>query len=82
MLTGRNAITQPGAQISSLALSLELRLKQPVIDETGLAGWYRIRFDYQRDRPELLPDAVRKDLGLTIQPARRSIEFLTVSKAQ
>jgi uncharacterized protein (TIGR03435 family) len=80
MFSNRNSMTLPGAQISGVAQLLEMYLRRPVIDETGLAGWYRIRFSFQRDKPELLPDTIHNDLGLTIQSVRRSIEFLTVSK--
>jgi uncharacterized protein (TIGR03435 family) len=82
MMSSKSSILLPGAQVASLIVSLEIRLQRPVIDETGLTGWYRMRFSFQRDKPELLPDAVRTDLGLTIQPGRRQIEFLVVSNVQ
>jgi uncharacterized protein (TIGR03435 family) len=82
MFSNRNSITLPGATISSVAEVIERRLQRPVIDETGLTGWYRIRLSFQRDKPELLLDSVRQDLGLTIQPERRPIEFLTVNRVQ
>jgi hypothetical protein len=50
-----------------------------VVNETGLGGWYCMTLNCPYDKPELLPEAVRNGLGLTIEPARRPAEFLVVT---
>lgn len=78
MGTGSLRVTGP---MMALASSIEGVLRKPVFDETGLAGMYEFKLAWQPGVPASLEEAVVK-LGLKLEPARRPIEFLVVTKAQ
>jgi uncharacterized protein (TIGR03435 family) len=80
--SSRSSYRLPGGQVSSLAYGLESRLKRPVFDETGLNGWYDIRIKWDAAQPESIVEAVRTQLGLTVETARRKVEYLVVGPAQ
>jgi uncharacterized protein (TIGR03435 family) len=43
-----NEMHANGYQMSALAQSLSLALKSPVVDRTGLTGWYEVRMTYDQ----------------------------------
>jgi uncharacterized protein (TIGR03435 family) len=75
---GNGQLKVIGGPIESLAHLLSGAVHKPVIDETGLPGKYDIILKYDSKAPESAMDAVREQLGLTIEPARRPVEFLIV----
>ncbi len=67
-----------GGSMSQLASILESELHRIVLDEAHLTGKYDIQFKYDNSEPAGLLGAIRKETGLTIEPARRLVEFLVV----
>jgi uncharacterized protein (TIGR03435 family) len=66
--------------MSKLVEFLENALQVPVIDRTGLTGYFDIFVTWD-STPEGLKKAVLKQLGLELVPGRESVEFLVVEKA-
>lgn len=67
--------------LGSLAGTLEYSVGKPVVDETAIGGRYDLSLTYDSHAQQGLLEAVRK-IGLGVEPARRPIEFLVVTKAQ
>ena len=76
----------------SLALLLSRQLKQPVIDLTGLAGFYDVHLEWASDDPSAaptndaapLPDiyqAVEEQLGLHLESKKTPIEIIMIDRA-
>jgi hypothetical protein len=66
--------------MTDVARALWMSLEKPVVDETGLKGEYEFDLEWKSgDRAEL--DALLAAQGLSLVPARRTIEFLRVSPA-
>jgi len=63
-----------------IAQMLEGTIKKPVVDETGITGKYDIQFRYEKPDPEGAIEAMRK-AGFKLEPARRTIEYLMVTRA-
>ena len=74
-----------------LAGVLRLSVDRPVVDQTSLAGSYRVRMTYDRDsarrRPDVpVPDdagpsvfvALPEQLGLKLEPSRTPVDFLVI----
>jgi uncharacterized protein (TIGR03435 family) len=59
---------------------LERPLGAPVLDETKLAGSYKIKLTHEEGSAASLIQAVEK-LGLRLMKERRPVEFLVVRKA-
>jgi len=70
-------LTLRNAGMAELASALEDGL--PVLDETELAGKFDLEIAWTSG--ESIRDAVTKQLGLHLQPARRPVEFLVVTQA-
>jgi uncharacterized protein (TIGR03435 family) len=76
-----------GAHLSSLIDKLQKSLRQPVIDDTGLAGVYDFKLDFagtQFEPPsnEALEQALLDQLGLELVPSREPMEMLVVEKVK
>jgi uncharacterized protein (TIGR03435 family) len=78
---GKGDVQLKAMTIRSLASMLEKPIGRPVFDETGLTAKYDVNLTFDADNPQTLVDALRK-LGFRVEPARRSIEFLVVTKAE
>ena len=67
--------------LSEVAHALWMSLDKPVVDETGLKGEYDFDMEWKPgDRAAL--DALLAAQGMSLVPARRTIEFLRVSPAK
>lgn len=77
--TGNRKLQMTNGGMADLARAIESVVQKPVMDETHLAGRYDLTLEYEDG--ERLLNAVR-NLGLQIEPSRRPIEFLVVTKAQ
>jgi len=67
--------------IGNLAAYLEMTLKQPVLDQTGLTGNYTYEIPGAAlGSPERLNAALLNQLGLELVPAREPVEMLVVEK--
>jgi uncharacterized protein (TIGR03435 family) len=67
------------APISSLAGSLTMSLRRPVYDETQLSGFFSCDLKWSGDDVQ---KAVKEQLGLELQSAKRSVEMLVVDHAE
>ncbi|MGO9095806.1 MAG: TIGR03435 family protein [Bryobacteraceae bacterium] len=65
----------------ALVQALESVAGRPVLDETGITGKYDFTLTYDTHDPQGAVAALRK-LGFKVEPARRPIEFLVVTKAE
>jgi uncharacterized protein (TIGR03435 family) len=64
----------------ALVQALESVAGRPVLDETGITGKFDFSLTYDVHDPQGAVAALRK-LGFKVEPARRPIEFLVVTKA-
>lgn len=83
---GRYGVTTKNLRLDGFVTSIEYKMKQPVLDETGLTGRYDLQIDWQPKAGESTQDAFRRalleQLGLELVPDRASIEELIVEKAK
>jgi uncharacterized protein (TIGR03435 family) len=69
-------LTLANSDVSLIAQFVEIAVKRPVVDETGLSGRYDIRVNAAADG---LVNALRSG-GFKIEPARRAIDYLVVER--
>lgn len=67
--------------ISILADALEMRLDEPVLDETGLKGGYDYELKFEAEDVEGMQSLLEKELGIRMIRAKRPVEFLIVEYA-
>jgi len=79
---GSTSMQMINASTASIANSIGAQLKKPVLDETGLTGRYDVELEWSDQTPEGLASAVREQLGLSLQRARKSVEFLVIEKSE
>jgi len=77
------AITGRRVSMSQLADELQLLMKQPVLDRTGLPGKYYFGFRYAGDQAvdsdaPSLPAALQENLGLKLEKGKGPVENLIV----
>lgn len=53
----------------------------PVVDESGLGGYYRFKLSWQANDPGSLERALRDELGLLVAEEYRDLEFLVIDAA-
>lgn len=75
---GFSSVNQP---ISTLASQLETLLKRPVLDKTRVDGSFDWELTCEDTDPQSIADAVSKQLGLRLIPAREPVEMLMVEKS-
>jgi uncharacterized protein (TIGR03435 family) len=68
------------ADFRLLVASLEEVLKLPVIDETKLQGKFDWDLVYDGQNPQSIVEAVRKEFGLELTLAKRSVEIILAEK--
>jgi uncharacterized protein (TIGR03435 family) len=89
---GRGRLFYDRRTMHSFALLLSRQLKQPVIDLTGLAGFYDVHLEWAPDDPSgpppsdaaPLPDiyqAVEEQLGLHLESKKTPIEIIMIDRA-
>jgi uncharacterized protein (TIGR03435 family) len=76
---GMGSLTGAG-EMSGAARTLSHILDRPVVDETGLAGTYKLNLAWTPGNQAEL-DKRLAGQGLLLSPARRSVEFLRVTPA-
>jgi uncharacterized protein (TIGR03435 family) len=94
--TGRMNLTGKGATIAQLILFLSAQLRQPIVDQTGLA----VRYDYFMDinayiteemrsqpgppaeAPSIVAQALQSQLGLRVDAKKTPLEVLVVDKIE
>jgi uncharacterized protein (TIGR03435 family) len=83
----RGQIICIGQPISSLTENLEVFLRMPVVDETGLTGKYNFDFKWfkngnQASDPNAMKQVLLDQLGLELVPTNMPIEMLVVEKVK
>ncbi len=73
---GRGHLRSAGLKMNGLARALEGKFSMPVLDETGLAGLYRVELAWAGGSSEALSVALKDQLGLLLVPASRSVDVL------
>jgi uncharacterized protein (TIGR03435 family) len=68
-------------ELSLLRSQLEMMLKRPVFDETRLEGGYDWQLTFDPTNLESFADAVRTQLGFTLETSQRPTEALVIEKA-
>ena len=94
--TGRMNLTGKGATVAQLIVFLSAQLRQPIVDQTGLAG----RYDYFMDinayitdemrsqpgppaeAPSIIAQALQSQLGLKVDPKKAPLEVLIIDKIE
>jgi uncharacterized protein (TIGR03435 family) len=79
--SGGGSLKLTNCAVSDLAGALESAARKPVLDETGVTGKYDFQLTYDKADPQGPVEAMRK-LGFKVEPARRPVEFLVVTKAE
>jgi uncharacterized protein (TIGR03435 family) len=78
-----------GVPISALASALEGQLGRPVLDQTGLKGFYEFALNWTPDNSlaDALPGpslftAVQEQLGLRLESTKGPVEVLVIDHAE
>lgn len=93
---GRSAIDMQGITMQTFAMRLSRYaaaardLDGPIVDKTGLAGFFDIHLEYlfaqasanAIDAPPLLPDALQEQLGLRLERTTGTDEFLVIEHVE
>jgi uncharacterized protein (TIGR03435 family) len=74
----RGKITLKKQTVAKLAETLPNWMGKPVIDETGLTGFYDFELEYRDDGPAMLVDGLKEKYGLVLTPAKRTVKMLVV----
>jgi uncharacterized protein (TIGR03435 family) len=94
--TGKLNLTGRGATVAQLTKFLSHELRQPVVDQTGLAGRYDYFLDINKyvteemrnqpgppaEAPTIIAQALQSQLGLRVDAKKATIEILVVDKLE
>jgi uncharacterized protein (TIGR03435 family) len=85
--TGIGSLSYRDQSLSSLVSFLETRFRLPVIDQTGLTGFFDMDLkwdesDYQHPNLDSLQQALLDQLGLELIPTNLPVQMLVIEKAQ
>lgn len=77
---------------AQIARSLSIQLRSPVVDGTGLSGWYDVKMEWAAATPTTgntaepsgpsLFTAIQEQLGLKLEPTKVHVQLLVVESAQ
>ena len=71
----------PGMQLSSLAASLRSAAGRPVVDETGLSGFYKVQLEWSHEPGENATAGILSALsrlGLKVEPKKATFDVVVV----
>ncbi len=88
--TGQMRMEASKGTMEQLARQLSVTAGRPVIDETGLTGFYKYTLDWLSANQPPDPDsdvasiftALQEQLGLKLEPAKAAVETLVVDRAE
>jgi uncharacterized protein (TIGR03435 family) len=78
-LVGMSALS---SSMDDFRRGLEEGLHRPVVDETGLTGFYDFQVKGEAQTTEGFLAMLRDQLGLLVTPTRRSVEMIVVRPSQ
>jgi uncharacterized protein (TIGR03435 family) len=91
-VSGRGHLTYDHLPMRTLAVLLSRQLRQPVLDRTGLAGYYNIDLQWTPDDLQPAPaevqdypdifQALQQQLGLKLEKSKVPIEVLVIDHAE
>jgi len=85
------ALLSGGYPLTGVAERLEFLARRPVIDQTGLDGFYEVTLRYRPGPPEaesqpgelpILFTAIQEQLGLRLQPTRAIISTIIIDRME
>ena len=69
-----------------LAQSFFSSVDRPVLDETGLTGWFEMKLEWSDDPAQFekpsIHTALRQQLGLKLESAKRPMDFLVIDSVE
>jgi uncharacterized protein (TIGR03435 family) len=94
--TGRLNLTGKGATVAQLIVFLSRELRQPIVDQTGLAGRYDYFMDINKyvtdemrnqpgpppEAPTIIAQALNSQLGLRVDAKKVPLEVLIIDKIE
>jgi uncharacterized protein (TIGR03435 family) len=78
---GTGEIESTGISMTQFATWLPALVGRPVVDKTGLSGYYQVSLKYSSSNADdgpVLPTALREQLGLMLQPVDAPTEVLVI----
>lgn len=81
-MTADNSIKSHGSTIPEMARMLEGVAGRPVVDETGITGYFAYQFFWEKDNASSFRSQLQAETGLTLVPGVRSVEVLIVRRSK
>ena len=89
MMGGLGRFFAGGVTLAMLAAALSPQVARPVVDRTGLSGFFEADIDFSADpltnaateRPSLFT-ALEEQLGLRLEPARAPVDVLVIDRVE
>jgi uncharacterized protein (TIGR03435 family) len=78
---GPNSVTMRKYSMSNLA-DLLTNFGNPIVDKTGLTGYYEFTLSWDEDAGPTLYTALQEQLGLKLEPEKVPVSFIVIESAQ
>ena len=83
IITGPGRVVFTDATLTSLANTMAGFLQEPILNETGLTGYYNYTWQWiLDDGEEITPVQAMENLGLKLEERRGPVDFLVIDTAQ
>lgn len=81
-MTADNSIKSYGSTMPEMARMLEGAAGRPVVDETGITGYFAFQFFWEKDNAFSFHSQLQAETGLTLVPGARPVEALLVRRSR
>ena len=82
-MPGRPAtLTARRYSMAQLAKMISFVRQQPVVDRTGMDGFFDFTLNWDEDQGPTIQTAVQEQLGLKLEPAKVPVELFVIDSAQ